>query len=46
MAEWPTRALKLAEEQGWVSKEEAGRMWRRYAGQVDESAEQGGEGAA
>ena len=38
-----TRALKTAEEQGWVSKEEAGRMWRRYAGQVDESAEQGGE---
>ena len=38
-----TRALKMAEEQGWVSKEEAGRMWRRYAGQVDESAEQGGE---
>ncbi|HET7767542.1 MAG TPA: hypothetical protein VFN74_02135 [Chloroflexota bacterium] len=41
-----TRALKMAEEQGWVSKEEAGRMWRRYAGQVDESAEQGGEVAA
>ena len=40
------RALKMAEEQGWVSKDEAGRMWRRYAGQVDESAEQGGEGGA
>ena len=41
-----TRALKVAKEQGWVSKEEAGRMWRRYAGQGDESAEQGGAGAA
>ena len=37
------RALKMAEEQGWVSQEEAGRMGRRYAGQGDESAEQGRE---
>jgi len=40
-----TSALAVAEEKGWVSKEEARKLWYRYQGQVDESAPQGGDGA-
>ena len=37
-------ALRVAAESGWVTEEEARRLWWRYAGQVDESAPQeGGE---
>ena len=39
-----SQALAVASERGWVSQEEARRMWLRYAGQVDESAPQGEEG--
>ena len=41
-----SRALAMAAERGWVKEDEARRLWWRYAGQVDESAPQGGEGEA
>jgi len=34
-------ALAVASEHGWVTPEEARRMWWRYAAQADESAPQG-----
>ena len=38
-------ALGVASERGWVTAEEARRLWWRFAGQVDESAPQGDGGA-
>jgi hypothetical protein len=35
-----TNALAVAEERGWVSLEEARKLWWRYQGKVDESAPQ------
>ncbi|HEV2122557.1 MAG TPA: hypothetical protein VGW38_07265 [Chloroflexota bacterium] len=39
-----TGALAQASEQGWVTPEEARRLWWRFAGQADESSEQTGVG--
>jgi hypothetical protein len=33
-----TGALETAAQSGWVTGEEARRLWWRFAGQVDESA--------
>ena len=41
-----TRGLVAASREGWVSQEEARRLWWRYAAQADESVPQGDGGLA